>query len=89
MTQALQRVVRNYVDAHGDVLGIAISPLQGVGMMRAYAPTGILKSIYKPLVCLILQGAKQVTAGQDSYTFSAGQSAFVSAGLVGAAGAAP
>ena len=79
MTQALQRVVRNFVDAHGDALGVGTTPLQGVGMMRAYAPTGILKSIYKPLVCLILQGAKQVTAGQDTYTFSAGQSALVSA----------
>ncbi len=48
-------------------------------MMRAYAPTGIMKSIYKPLVCLILQGAKQVTAGPETYTFAAGQSALVSA----------
>ena len=48
-------------------------------MMRAYAPTGIMKSIYKPLMCLILQGAKQVTAGPETYTFAAGQSALVSA----------
>jgi AraC-like DNA-binding protein len=79
MTQALQRAVRDYVDAQGDALGVAATPLRGIGMMRAYAPTGIMKSIYKPLVCLILQGAKQVTAGQDTYTFAAGQSALVSA----------
>ena len=79
MTQALQRAVRDYVDAHGDSLGFAATPLGGVGMMRAYAPTGILKSIYKPLVCLILQGTKQVTVGQDTYVFAAGQSALVSA----------
>ncbi len=48
-------------------------------MIRAYEPTGIMKSIYKPLVCLILQGAKQVTAGPETYTFAAGQSALVSA----------
>ena len=78
MTHALQRVIRTYVDLHGDALG-AGTPLQGVGMMRVYSPTGILKSIYKPIVCLILQGAKQVTVGQDTYTFSAGQSALVSA----------
>ena len=79
MTQALQRAVRDYVDAHGDASGIAVTPLRGVGMMRAYKPTGLMKSIYKPLVCLILQGAKQVTAGAETYTFAAGQSALVSA----------
>jgi AraC-like DNA-binding protein len=79
MTQALQRAVRDYVDAHGDASGIAATPLRGVGMMRVYEPTGIMKSIYKPLVCLILQGAKQVTAGAETYTFAARQSALVSA----------
>ncbi len=79
MTQALQRAVRDYVDAHGDASGVAATPLRGVGMMRAHEPTGIVKSIYKPLVCLILQGAKQVTAGAETYTFAAGQSALVGA----------
>ena len=46
--------------------------------MQACAPTSILKSTFKPVVRINLQGAKQVTAGQDTYTFSAGQSAPVS-----------
>ena len=79
MTQALQRAVRNYADAHGDALGVAATPLHGVSIMRAYAPSRIMKSIYKPLVCLILQGAKQVMVGQDTHVFAAGQSALVSA----------
>lgn len=79
MTQALCCAVRRYVDVHGDMEGAAATPLPGVGMMRAFAPTGIVKSIYKPLVCLILQGAKQVTVGPGTYDFAAGQSAIVSA----------
>lgn len=79
MTQALQHAVRRYADAHADRAGLAATPLPGVGMMRAYAPAGVAKSIYKPLVCLILQGAKQVTVGADSYEFAAGQSAIVGA----------
>ena len=47
--------------------------------MRAYAPTGFVKLIYRPLVCLVLQGAKQVTVGPETYEFAAGQSAVVSA----------
>ena len=77
MTQALRYLVRDYVDANGDATGSAATPLRGVGMMQAHAPTGLVKSIYKPLVCLILQGAKQVTAGPDTYTFVAGQTALV------------
>ena len=47
-------------------------PLQGIGAMRAYAPTGLTRSIYKPLVCLVLQGTKQVTVGPDTHEFAAG-----------------
>ncbi len=79
MTEALHRAVRHYADAHADAAGFAATPLQGVGMMRAYAPTGIMRSIYRPLVCLILQGTKQVTVGQHTYEFAAGQSAIVGA----------
>jgi len=45
--------------------------------MRAYAPTGLVKSIYKPLVCLVLQGTKQVMVGPDTHEFTAGKSAIV------------
>lgn len=79
MTQALRHVVRRFADAHADRDGLAMTPIQGVGAMRVFAPTGIVKSIYKPLVCLILQGAKQVTVGAGTYGFAARQSAIVSA----------
>ncbi len=79
MTQDLCCAVRRYVDVHGDGDGVSAAPLPGIGMMRAYAPTPMVKMIYKPLVCLILQGAKQVTVGPDSYEFAAGQSAIISA----------
>ena len=79
MTQALSRAVWQYANVHANAEGLAATPLQGVGLMRAYAPTGIMKSIYKPLVCLILQGAKRVMVGQGTYDFAAGQSAIVSA----------
>ena len=79
MTQALRCAVRRYADAHVDAEGFAATPLSGVGAMRAFAPTGMAKAIYKPLVRLILQGAKQVTVGPHGFEFAAGQSAVVSA----------
>ncbi len=47
--------------------------------MCVYAPTALERSIYKPLVCLILQGAKQVVVGPDTHEFAAGRSAIVTA----------
>ena len=79
MTQALQRAVRDYVEARAGPPGLATTPLHGVGMMWAYAPTNLMKSVYKPLICLILQGAKQFTTGPGTYEFTAGQSVIVSA----------
>ena len=81
MTEDLSRLVRHYADAHADREGGAATPLQGVSAMRAYAPTGLAKSIYKPVVCLVLQGAKQATVGPDTHEFAAGQSAIISANV--------
>ena len=72
-------MVWRYVDAHGDADGHAATPLPGLGLMRAYAPTPMAKTIYRPLVCLILQGAKQVMMGADVYDFATGTVAIVSA----------
>ena len=79
MTQALQLAVRNYVEARADPPGLAATPLRGVCVMAAYAPTSIMKSVYKPLICLILQGTKQFTTGPGTYEFAVGQSVIVSA----------
>ena len=79
MNTELSRLVRNYADAHADRDGFAAMPFPGVAAVRCFAPTALAKSIYKPLVCLVLQGAKQVTVGPDSHDFAAGRSAIVSA----------
>jgi AraC-like DNA-binding protein len=46
-------------------------------MMCVWRPTGPMHSIYKPLVCLVLQGAKQMTIGPAQRVFHAGQSVVV------------
>ena len=73
--------VRRYADAHADRDGVAVLPVEGVAAMRSYAPAGFVKSIYRPLICLVLQGAKQALAGADTYEFAAGTSALITAHL--------
>jgi len=79
MSDALRDAVRRYAGVHADKDGIVATPVPGVGMMRMEEPTGFAKVIYRPLVCLVLGGEKQVTVGTETHVFAAGQSALVSA----------
>ncbi len=81
MAETLKQVVWRYADAHANFEGIAATPIQGVSMMRVHAPTGLMKAMYKPVLCLVLQGAKQVSAGEQIQVFAAGQSIVVGVDL--------
>src|SRR5690606_36622887 len=50
-------------------------------MMCVDTPRGDLHSVYRPLVCLILQGAKRMIVGREDQTFSAGQYVIVRADM--------
>ncbi len=79
--ETLKRAIWRYADGHANADGFVATPIQGVGMMRVYAPTGLIHSLYKPVLCLVLQGAKQVMAGGRIHEFAADQSLVVSADL--------
>ncbi len=77
MSDALRDAVGRY--AAGSPTYYLATPIPGVGIGRAPSPTGIQRTLYKPLACLILQGAKQVTVGLATHEFAAGQTAIVRA----------
>ena len=81
MTESLKQAISRYSDAHANADGFVETPVPGVSMVRVSAPTGIVRAIYKPLLCLVLQGAKQVTVGEELHRFAAGQSLIVSVDL--------
>jgi AraC-like DNA-binding protein len=54
--------------------GLVATPVPGLAMVRAAAPTGPLRSVYRPLICMVLQGAKRMIAGTQERVFSAGES---------------
>jgi AraC-like DNA-binding protein len=76
--EALKQAIRTYADQHANEDGLAATPIPGVRMMRAYGPTGPMRSIYKPLICLVLQGAKTLAVGNEVHEFTAGQSLILS-----------
>jgi len=77
--ELLKQAVRRFADQHADRDGWAQTPLAGVGVFRAAAPTGQMHVLYQPVLCLVLAGAKQLAHGTEVQTVSAGQSLIVRA----------
>ncbi len=71
--------VRRHADSHADASGLARSAIPGLLAVRAFAPSGLQHAISKPIVCLVVQGAKNVTMGTTSVDFSAGESLLITA----------
>lgn len=71
--------VRRHADLHTDAGGLGRSPIPGLMTVRAFAPSGLQHAVSKPIVCLVVQGAKNVATGATSVDFSAGQSLLVTA----------
>lgn len=77
MSDTLLNAIRRYVDAHGDTAGLAQTPVPGLTVIRVAEPGGLIHAIFHPLVCLVLQGAKQVTVGTKTLTLNAGDSMLI------------
>ena len=79
MTHTLLQAVRQYVDTYADPTGLAQTPIPGLTTIRSATPSGLLYAISQPLVCLVLQGSKQVAMGTQSFSFGAGDSLLITA----------
>lgn len=78
MTSLLNAVGR-YAAIRADAAGIARTALPGLSAVRATAPSELVYAISRPLVCLVVQGSKQVTTGTQDFAFSAGDSLIITA----------
>lgn len=79
MTTPLFQAVNRYAEAHARQGGVVQTPIPGLSTVRATEPSGLLHAIAQPLVCLVLQGSKQVAMGAHIYGFSAGESLLITA----------
>lgn len=71
--------VRRHAEAHADSTGLAPTPIPGLTTVRATAPSGLVHAISRPLICLVVQGSKQVTMGRQAFAFTAGDSLLITA----------
>ena len=77
--ETLLNAVRRYADAQADAAGLAQTPIPGLTAVRATAPSGLLHAVSRPLVAVVLQGAKHVTMGTQAFSFGAGDSLLITA----------
>ena len=79
MTDTLLNAVRRYVEAYADPAGLAQTPVPGLTTIRSTAPSGLVHAISRPLVCLVLQGCKEVAMGARTLAFGPGESLLITA----------
>src|SRR5262245_42276835 len=53
-------------------------PMDGLLLLRQDAPSSFEASVYEPVLCLILQGRKQVSIGEQTLSFGPGECLLVS-----------
>ncbi|EDQ34134.1 Transcriptional regulator [Hoeflea phototrophica DFL-43] len=79
--KALVTRVSSLLDQSGLREGALFHEDSGTHLLRHEAPTGQNPTVYRPLICLILQGAKEVGTNKRTITVRAGQSLIVSHAL--------
>src|SRR5688500_14700748 len=73
--------VRRHADAHAGNDGLVTTPIPGLIVVRATAPSELMHDVQRPLACLVLQGGKRVTTGARVFEFAAGESLLVTADI--------
>ena len=79
MQDTLTSAVARFADSHANADGVAVTPVAGLTLIRASAPSALQYAISNPMVVLVVQGAKRVSMNGVPYDFSAGQSLFITA----------
>lgn len=74
----LLEAVRTHAERHSFRNG-APTGIQGLTVLRETAPTELTYAISRPLVVLVVQGAKRVTMGRCTCDFTAGESLLITA----------
>lgn len=81
MTQALKEALVRYTDARGGADGAYATAVDGLYLMRASGEALPTARVYRPALCVVAQGAKQVLLGEAAFDYTEGQALVVSVEL--------
>ncbi|MBP1884373.1 AraC family transcriptional regulator [Sinorhizobium mexicanum] len=79
MTDSLLRAVRRHTEAYSDPTGLARTPIPGLITIRQTTKSELQYAINRPLVCLVVQGTKQISLGDQTFTHQAGATLLITA----------
>ena len=81
MPSALANALTRYIDAHGGGEGVFGTAIDGLVLMRKIDSLLPSHAIYRPCLCVVVQGAKQVTLGDKSLHYDELQCLIISIDL--------
>lgn len=81
MSEDLRAAATRYTAGLPAPEGLHLADVEGIGFACARSPTPYVHALYRPLLCLVLQGAKDVTSGMDTWSFKAGETLIVGTDL--------
>ncbi len=74
MTQPLLEAVQRYAESHPDPCGSLRTAIPGMTLVYHRRPGEMKRRILQPLVCMVLQGTKEVTVGSNTLAIKAEES---------------
>lgn len=77
MFDDLRQTTLRYTRIHGKADGVATTPFAGLYLVQRTARSTMEHTVVRPLVCLVLQGRKQVAIGQHVMSYGPGDTMIV------------
>lgn len=68
---ALFEAVTAFLEARGGGQGVFPTPIGGFHIVRSFKERMRMRQVYKPSLCIVLQGAKEITLGEDTLHYGA------------------
>jgi AraC-like DNA-binding protein len=66
---SLSVAITAYVDAQGGGQGLSPTPVEGFNIVRSFRERLRLKQVYKPSLCVVVQGAKEIILGEETLRY--------------------
>jgi AraC-type DNA-binding domain-containing proteins len=63
--------VTAHVEAQGGGQGVFPTPIAGFNIVRSYKERMRMRQVYRPSICVVLQGAKEIILGEDTLRYGA------------------
>ncbi|MDX3929857.1 MAG: AraC family transcriptional regulator [Shinella sp.] len=81
MSSSLLAAVTAYVESQGGGQGLFPTQIGGVNIVRSFQEMMPMRQIYRPSLCVVLQGAKEILFGEDRLHYGAMECLVVSVEL--------